>query len=121
MSFLSRVLHPGGVAVAFLQTNPQQKKAFLISFIGLSTIVNSLQGRGVCQMSGGPPGLDGNSIIIFGTHKIVTNCASNTAIPRHSPLLVPLPRFFHFCRIYALQLFVDQPIEVALKGAIFQN
>ena len=32
----------------------------------------------------------------------------------HSPLLLRLPRFFHFCQIYAGQLFVDQPIEVAL-------
>ena len=33
---------------------------------------------------------------------------------QHSPLLLRLPRFFHFCQIYAGQLFVDQPIEVAL-------
>ena len=39
----------------------------------------------------------------------------------HSPLLLRLPRFFHFCQIYAGQLFVDQPIEVALQGAINKN
>ena len=39
----------------------------------------------------------------------------------HSPLLLRLPRFFHFCQIYAGQLFVDQPIEVALQGATNKN
>ena len=39
----------------------------------------------------------------------------------HSPLLLHLPRFFHFCQIYAAQLFVDQPIEVALQGATNKN
>ena len=39
----------------------------------------------------------------------------------HSPLLLRLPRFFHFCQIYAGQLFLDQPIEVALQGATNKN
>ena len=44
-----------------------------------------------------------------------------TLLLSHSPLLLRLPRFFHFCQIYAGQLFVDQPIEVALQGATNKN
>ena len=40
---------------------------------------------------------------------------------KHSPVLLRIPRFFHFCQIYAGQLFVDQPIEVALQGATNKN
>ena len=69
--------------MAFLQTNSQQKKAFLISFIRLSTIANSLIGRGVCQIAGWATRLRWEFNYYLGNSQ---NCASKTAIPLRYPI-----------------------------------